>query len=730
MRQSTRARILIVPALLSALAASTAGAESFLDRIPMPSFKMPTLGLGRQKAEPDTDRFGTPAPSANPLLRPAPAAPASSAAPAPDAAAFTSSIAAMGARVSNVSPVRGGLKDGLDATYRDVPRALAIREGMTPGSLDRHILSWAIALRGTSDVPAAEIAHTAMELRDWPGMGTVRANLERALYRDRLRASDVVGAFASDAPKTPEGSMALARAFLELGQAGKAKALIVKSWRNDKFDKSTESEMLASFGTLLTRADHKARMDMLLYADRVNDASRVAKLAGAEPLFKARAAQISGAPNADKILNQVPAAFKTDPSYVFTVVETLRKQEKAREAAALIERVPRDRASLVDPDAWWNERRIVSRMLLEQGDRKDAYRLVANHSAEGVTESVEAEFHAGWYALRYLGDAGTASKHFARIAQISNRPLSQSRAYYWLGRAAEAGGPGSAKDYYGRAARHSATFYGQLANAKLGRTPGAIAYPKPSAAERDRFERREAVRAIRRLEDIGSNFRADLLYKALAEDVDSPGELAVLSSMAEKRGDHSLALTVGKTAYSRGVDAPALAFPVGVIPADANISASGKALAYAIARQESAFNPKAKSPVGALGLLQVMPATAKGLAKSAGLAYSETRLLNDVSYNALLGSQYLGQQIDNFNGSYVLTFAAYNAGPRRAREWIQRFGDPRGKSVDEVVDWIEMIPFTETRNYVQRVMENYQVYKMRLGAGFDIERDVTQGRRG
>ncbi len=238
------------------------------------------------------------------------------------------------------------------------------------------------------------------------------------------------------------------------------------------------------------------------------------------------------------------------------------------------------------------------------------------------------------------------------------------------------------------------------------------------------------MRAIKRLEQIGSESRADALYKALAEDLDSPGELAILSSMAERRGDHALALTVGKTAYGRGVNAPALAFPVGVIPESANISASGKALAYAIARQESAFNPRAKSPVGALGLLQVMPATAKGLAKNAGLPYSDTRLLNDTSYNALLGSQYLGQQISNFSGSYILTFAAYNAGPRRAKEWIDRFGDPRGQSIDKVVDWIELIPFTETRNYVQRVMENYQVYKMRLGAGFDIERDLTQGRRG
>ncbi|WP_182085632.1 lytic transglycosylase domain-containing protein [Aureimonas sp. ME7] len=730
MRQSTRAKTLLAPALLSLLLAGTAAAEGFMPRLPLPTLKMPNL-FGR-KQEPDAQRFGAPPaprPSANPLVRQPQPASRPQAAPA-DAMAFTSSIAAMGSRVSNVTPIRGDLQAGLDATHRDLPRALAIREGMAPGSLDRHIMSWAIALRGTSDVPAAEIAHTAIELRGWPGMSTIRANLERALYRDPMRAGDVVGAFAGDAPKTPEGAMALARAYIELGQAGKAKETIVRSWRNDRLDKATEGKMLSTFGALLTRADHKFRMDKLLYADRVGDASRVATLAGAESLFKARAASIQGTGDADQLLARVHPSLKSDPSYLFTAAENLRKKDKFLEAAAILEKAPRDKASLVDPDAWWNERRIVSRMLLERGDRRAAYRLVAAHSAEGVTEAVEAEFHSGWYALRYLNDPAIASKHFARISQISSRPLTQSRALYWLGRAAEAGGPGSARDYYGKASRYGATYYGQLASAKLGRAPGEIAYPRPSNAERQTFENREAVRAIKRLEAIGSSWRADSLYRALAEELNSPGELAILSSMAERRGDHSLALGVGKAAYARGVDAPALAFPIGVIPQSANISASGKALAYAIARQESAFNPKAKSPVGALGLLQVMPATAKGLAKNAGVPYSEARLLNDVSYNTLLGTQYLGQQISSFDGSYILTFAAYNAGPRRAREWIDRFGDPRRKSIDEVVDWVELIPFTETRNYVQRVMENYQVYKMRLGAGFDIERDLTLGRRG
>ena len=192
--------------------------------------------------------------------------------------------------------------------------------------------------------------------------------------------------------------------------------------------------------------------------------------------------------------------------------------------------------------------------------------------------------------------------------------------------------------------------------------------------------------------------------------------------------NHQLSLQIGKIAFNRGIDVAALAFPVGVIPGDANIAGSGKALAYAIARQESAFNPAAVSPANARGLLQLLPGTAQGVAKRYGLAYSRDRLTSDAAYNATLGAHYLGEQIAEFGGSYILTFIAYNAGPRRVPQWIDRFGDPRGKPIDEVVDWVEMIPFTETRNYVQRVMENYQVYKTRLGQKADIVEDLRLGR--
>ena len=244
-----------------------------------------------------------------------------------------------------------------------------------------------------------------------------------------------------------------------------------------------------------------------------------------------------------------------------------------------------------------------------------------------------------------------------------------------------------------------------------------------------RFARREAVQAIQKLEEAGFDWRADILYRALAAEIDSPGEVAILAAMAEKRGDHRISLQVGKIAWNRGLDVAALAYPLGAVPTSANISGSGKALAYSIARQESAFDKAAVSPANARGLLQILPGTAKGVAARHGLPYSKDRLTSDAGYNATLGAHFLGEQIDEFGGSYILTFIAYNAGPRRVPQWIERFGDPRGRPLDEVIDWIEMIPFTETRHYVQRVMENYQVYKARLGQPAGIEQDLRFGRR-
>lgn len=620
------------------------------------------------------------------------------------------------------------LKSGLDSlAANDVAGARQVREALPANSLDRHILAWAIALYGGDRVPSGDIADAAQMLPNWPGTIALRKNSERALYRENPSPQVVVKAFKGSQPLTPEGVIILARSYVALGNLNAARSVLSPFWRTERLEARDEATIIKEFGALIPAADHRFRMERMFYADRVSSALRVAALAGAEPLAEAWAAAGRGDKNTAKLLRAVPAAQRS-AGYFFAEAEYLRKQQKFADAAAIVMKAPTDRESLVDPDAWWVERRVLSRELVDQGDMKTAYKIVSMHAAESPASAAEAEFHAGWYALRGLNDPATAAAHFTRIADLAQGPMSLSRAYYWLGRTAEVGGPGDAKAYFTRAAAYGTTFYGQLAGERVGLRTLDIAYPQPSAADRQNFAGREAVSAIKRLQEAGYDRYAETLYRDLAGQLTSPGELALLAVLAEKQGNHFMALKVGKIAAQRGINVGALSHPLGVIPDTADISGSGKALAYAIARQESEFNIGAVSSAGARGLLQLMPGTARQLAKKAGLTFSQTRLTSDAGYNATLGAAFLGQQLDRFSGSYVLTFAGYNAGPNRAAQWVAKYGDPRGKDVDAVVDWIERIPYTETRSYVQRVMENYEVYKMRISGKYDIVGDLVNGR--
>lgn len=629
------------------------------------------------------------------------------------------------ARINAASPL---LKAGLDAlSDKKAAEALAIRNRM-PEGLDRHMLTWSIAVSGMRDIPSSEIASAQRELKGWPGLSAFRANSERALYRENPAAADVIAAFGGTAPETAEGAIILARALNASGDKDRAAKVLRKLWRENALDTGMEDRILDEFSGLFSAGDHKARMDYLLYRGRATQAKRFSSLGEAQSLYNAWAAVLAKSSKSAALLSAVDPRWQSDPGYLFARIEHLRRQDKYEEAAKLIARAPNDAAKLVNTGEWWNEQRIVARGLADRGKFKAAYAVAAGHFATSPVDVVDAEFHAGWYALRGLSEPEKAAGHFRKILQVSDRPLSASRAWYWLGRASEMSGDGKAAEYFTKASRFASTFYGQLAAARLKRDGLNIPYPAPSEQDRQSFATREAVQAIARFEAAGHGWRATSLYRALAEQLDRPGELALLTAKAEQSGDHHLSLQIGKIAFSRGINVPALAFPIGVIPASANIGGSGKALAYAIARQESAFNPAAVSPADARGLLQLMPGTAKAVASRHGLAFSKEKLTSDAAYNATLGAHYLGEQIDAFGGSYVLTFIAYNAGPKRVPEWIARYGDPRGKPIDEVVDWIERIPFPETRNYVQRIMENYQIYKSRLGQKTDIVADLRYGR--
>jgi soluble lytic murein transglycosylase len=488
------------------------------------------------------------------------------------------------------------------------------------------------------------------------------------------------------------------------------------------------------FKDLLTPADHKARMDMRFYVEDVDAGLRAANRIGptAVAIGKAWAAVIRKAPNAKTLLEAVPAEASHDLGYTFARAQWLRHEDMAAEAAELILSVPRDAGQPVDADQWWVERRVLARKLLDLDDARTAYRIASDAAAPNKENyRGEQQFTAGWIALRFLNDPTTAMAHFAKVAQGTSNPITHARAGYWQGRAAEAlGRKEEARGYYEAAARHATAYYGQLARARLGyqeivlRSP-----PEPSPERRAAIAQLDVVRATELLYAVGER---DLVVPFVADLGERSTDIAALAALGEvtaRNKDARCTLLIGKAALARGYALEHYAFPTFGIPEYRAIGpAVDLSLVYAIARQESTFYQGDFSSAKAMGLMQVTPEAGRETAKKFGVTYDQKRLQSDSVYNVQMGAAELGDRLEGYRGSYILTFAGYNAGPGRVREWLARYGDPRDPKVDPV-DWVERIPFSETRNYVERVLENLQVYRVRLGGGprLMIEADLHRG---
>ncbi|MDA8869949.1 lytic transglycosylase domain-containing protein [Rhizobiaceae bacterium] len=631
---------------------------------------------------------------------------------------------------SDTAPASATLREGLNALDRgDMGTALNARAKLAGGSLERKVLAWSIALNGRG-VDAVTLSGIADDLASWPQSKTIRRNVERAVVRE-LSGESLRVAFSRAAPESVTAAIALARAHKSAGDTRAARAVIAPIWTDNVLDAADERTILSSLGSVLTREDHAARVDHLLAKRRIKGAERIAGKAGMTRLVAARAAVERKQRDAEQRLAAVPKSQQGSATQAISKAKYLRGRERISQAAAILDAVPAKAVRPQASDQFWTEARIVSSELLAAGKPQLAYRAVQGVRPDGTVKTMDQAFKAGWIALRKLNDAKTARAHFERLVSIAENPISVARGQYWLGRAhAAAGSSKSASAAYAKAAAHDETYYGQLAAVALGRKSLDVSKPSPSSRERSNFAATEQVQAIAKLESAGHPNRAKPLYRHLASLLPTAGEVALLAYRAEKRGDHQLGLQVGKVANQRGLDVDSVAWPLGAIPRSTKTGKVGLALAYAIARQESTFQIDARSSANALGLLQLLPETAKRTARSIGVKYSRDRLVTDGGYNAQLGTAYLDQQMDRFGGSYALTFAAYNAGPRRAAEWIERNGDPRGASLEEAIDWVEEIPFAETRNYVQRVMENMQTYRARLeGARLTIDRDLRAGTR-
>ena len=583
----------------------------------------------------------------------------------------------------------------------------------TSDPLTRAALEWTALRTRPAEAGIDRIATFLRAHADWPGANSLRKYAEEMAASDSARAERVAAYFSEFPPLSVTGEIAYA-AFSKDDPAQRDEALRLarEIWRESDLSPLQEKRLLKNFGSSLTAADHIYRADRLMLKEATAPAARVAALAGkdAQALVKAQAALAGGA-SWKKAAMLVPAALRDDPALLLLRIQSERHADHIDEAARLMLDAPRDPAKLVGPDEWWTERRLVARKLLDANDFSRAYRICAEHAAVSPEARIEAEFHAGWIALRFLNDPALPSPHFENMATLAKTPHSASRAAYWRGRTAEAKGE-EARSFYERAAAESETFYGQLARAKLGAETAALRAP-PVAAEGD--ARHESVRAVELLFALGETDAARQLALDGAQALRDPAQMAALSRVIERDSDARTALLAGKAALHRGVAIDTLAYPTNGVPRFVALANSASLpLVMSIARQESAFDTSAHSGAGAKGLMQMISSTARTAASHAGVAYDEARLQSDPAFNAQLGAFHLGELLGEYRGSYVLTFAAYNAGGGNVKKWIEAYGDPRSEKVDPI-DWIERIPFTETRNYVQRVAENLHVYRARLG---------------
>jgi soluble lytic murein transglycosylase len=622
------------------------------------------------------------------------------------------------------------VKQALDLVRKNRQDEATATANSITDPLARKVVEWVILRSedGSSDFSRYSAFINANP--SWPSIALLRRRAEAALWQDHTDPQTVIAFFASDPPRSAKGHFALARALLTRGDTPRASAILHEAWRADAFSSDLEGQARETFGGLITPADDAARMDTRLYAEDEDAALRAARHldAAAMAVAKARIAVIDQVGNAKGLLDAVPENARREPGYQFSRIQWLRRSDKIVEAAQLLLAAARDPATLGDADQWWIERRLVARKLLDLGNTRLAYEVV-NAAALPKDENYRADRHftAGWIALRFLREPSAAASHFARIAEGVTNPITLARAYYWQGRAAEAlGREQDARSFYRQAAYYPTAYYGQLARAKLNLNEVTLrAAPEPAPEHRTL----EIARVFEILYAIDERDLVATMAADLGENATDTAALVDLAGIATRHHDARATLLIGKAALRRGLPFERYAFPDFGVPEYQQIGPEVEAcVVYAIIRQESAFNPRVVSSANAIGLMQVTPAAGRDTAKRFNVTFDQRRLSQDVAYNAQLGTAELGNDIATWRGSYILAFVAYNAGPRRAKEWIEQYGDPRDPKIDPI-DWIERIPISETRNYVQRVLENIQVYRALLqnNPKLLIEADLRRG---
>jgi soluble lytic murein transglycosylase len=573
-------------------------------------------------------------------------------------------------------------------------------------------LKWYAYTQGVSDNSFASTARFLQDHKDWPYIDKIRLEAEKHI-NDNVPDVVVIEWFKNNRPFTSYGMDRYLNALKARARYAEIKDLLQEWWSDADLTRDQQKQFFASYGRFITRESHMKRMNALLYRRDYANAFGVAEVLGNGyvQLAKARKALATDDPAVNAYIAGVPANLKNDEGLLYGRLKWRRENDLNDGAIEILNHSPSAK-DMYDPKLWWRERHIIIRRLLEKKDYQRAYRLAASHKQEEGFPLAQAEWIAGWLALRFVQKPWQSFEHFERLYKNVKTPISKARGAYWAGRASDAlRHPEISKQWYSVAIRYPETFYGQLAAENLGQKINiAQKIPTISPAQRQGFRRQPLVKATKWFAKAGMKQETTALLLRLSKNAKTTEEFLYAAELADVLGYRHVAIKISQDLQAeKNVRVAKYLYP-SLTDELRDVRNVEWALVNALIRQESRFDEQAISSAGARGLMQLMPATAKHVASKKGLRHQTDWLVTRPPHNILLGSDYIYNLIQKFDGNYAMAAAAYNAGPNRVVQWNEEVGDPRKGEID-LIDWIELIPFYETRNYVQRVLEGVYVYR-------------------
>ena len=552
--------------------------------------------------------------------------------------------------------------------------------------------------------------------KHYPRISRIKYLAEQKLSTDKISPKKIINWFGVDEPLSGYGMLVLGESFIQTGDNEKGIALIKRGWITAELSRASMKSLSKKYRKYLDSKDYINRADYLAWENKYWDLKRMLPYLPKDYqlLYTARQILMSKSYGVDQAIKNVPQKFKNDAGLNHDRLKWRRKRGRIDSSLEILSSIKNNKDYLVRPDKWWVERAIMSRALIYKNKYETAYKVASQHSLDKGSEFAEAEWLSGWIALSFLNDPILAVDHFNNFYQNVSYPISLARGAYWLGRSYEKiGDKRQSEDWYREATKYLTTYYGQLAFLKINPSQNFELEEQADVEDdyRKYFYNKELVKITHLLNELNKDKYTKNILRHLANDNIASGSEILAAELATNISRYDFAIQVSKLASYEKRFHNTFNYPIISVPQYVNgRKIPETAFILSLIRQESEFDMRANSHVGAQGLMQIMPYTAKLVAKQAKLPYSKSRLTSDPEYNINLGSHYIAGLILQYDGAYPFATAAYNAGPKRVKHWKKINKNPQKKQID-FVDWVELIPFKETRNYVQRVMENYNVYR-------------------